>query len=130
LHPYRETDVDGGQWVPIVLQRYFPGSYPRFLASRQSTGGIALRWIRPLHAVVAALSAVVLLLLARRFKKGDDRLGFALAVVLLAGIVINGVASGSFSVPHDRYQSRVIWLAVFGALVGTARTLAERSDQT
>ncbi|MFI5311923.1 MAG: hypothetical protein ACHQQ3_11855 [Gemmatimonadales bacterium] len=129
LHPYLETDDDGGQWVPIVLRRYFPEAYPQFLAARQATGRIDLRWIRRLDAAVAALGAVGLLLLARRFRTTGDRIGFALAVVLLAGIVVNGVASGSFSAPHDRYQSRVIWLAVFGALVGAVRAPDKRSDQ-
>lgn len=46
---------------------------------------------------------------------GRAVLGFAAAILL--GLAVNAVVLGSLSAPHDRYQARVIWLAVLAPLM-------------
>ncbi len=40
-----------------------------------------------------------------------------LSVIIAAGVLANAIACGCLSGPHDRYQSRVIWLLPFIALL-------------
>ena len=60
--------------------------------------------------VVASLilTAFTLLAMARGAHWVGNREGFVFLV--LAGLLLNAAACGALSTPHDRYQSRIIWL--------------------
>jgi hypothetical protein len=74
-------------------------------------------WLQAAHTVmvVTGVAGCILLLMKRR---NHAVAGFA-AIVLLA-VVANAAITGGLSMPHDRYQSRVMWLPLLITLLGTA----------
>jgi hypothetical protein len=44
-----------------------------------------------------------------------------LPALVLLGLIGNAVICGTFSNPHDRYQSRIIWLPSLVLLLAVAR---------
>ncbi len=82
--------------------------------------------IRPLHGIRALRIAAAPL----DDRLIDDRL-FFLAVLVLLALLGNAVVTGSLSGPHDRYQSRIVWLAgLTGGLVLARCYAAWRSRPT
>jgi hypothetical protein len=105
--------------VPIpALKRHMPAQVALYMASRQHNGEISFRWINMVQVPIAILSIgglAVILVSAKRRRHWDDRL-FLSAFVLLA-LIGNAFICGALSSPHDRYQSRLIWLACFAVLL-------------
>jgi hypothetical protein len=103
--------------TPWIEQDFPAEEVGRYLAARQ-TKGIELvpAWMLRLHVVVAVTTIVlcsVLLMPRWRFRRD----ACFLAAVLVT-LVANAAVCGGLSGPHDRYQSRVIWLP--GAMAGLA----------
>lgn len=98
-----------------------PRQLPAYLAARQQTQIIRFREINLLHVPVAVLALLALLLLLQR-AAALARWGEAVlpATVLLA-LLGNAIICGTFSNPHDRYQSRLMWLPVLVVLLARAR---------
>ena len=98
-----------------------PGQLPAYLAARQQTEIIRFKDLNLVHVPVAviALLAMVLLLqgAAARGRWGEAVLP---ATVLLA-LLGNAIICGTFSNPHDRYQSRLMWLPALALLLARAR---------
>ncbi len=107
----------------------YPDLVPAMEASRQMGAGIHFAFWNGLHRPVGVASLVMLagLLLWRTLRGiGPDArmLGFML-VALLGNAAICGVLSN----PHDRYMSRMIWLASFAVvLVEAGRWRTARAD--
>jgi hypothetical protein len=115
---------DGLQpWATTVTPR-IDREFPRFeaaqyAASRQSAGTLEVpRWMQALHAATALTAVAVccaLLLAARRRHPAS-----VLAAVVLVALLTNAAITGGLSGPHDRYQSRVMWLPPLIAMLGVA----------
>lgn len=103
----------------------------RFIASRQARGILhAPLWLIVLDQGLAAFGIVMtagyIVVIAisaawrrRRFggwQGSEPRLVGLCAIVTLA-LVGNAAVTGMLSGPHDRYQSRVVWLAVLSGLL-------------
>lgn len=106
--------IEPQEWVLApVLTHLIPAQMPAYLAARQQEGAISFRVIKPLEAAVGffALAGLMVMLAwairARRFS------AVSLTVFVLAALFGNAVICGVLSGPHDRYQSRLIWLASF-----------------
>jgi hypothetical protein len=110
----------GHQWVRTAVEQHFNREYPSYLASRQITGTLPVKALRMVHTAVIAITAIVLLWVMLRSARRDDTLSL-LTVALLVGIVLNAAVTGALSGPHDRYQSRVIWLIPMLALFWVGR---------
>lgn len=114
---------DGLQpWPATVapwLQRDFPShEFAAYTQARQTRGELHVpAWLLAAHTVMAVtgVAGCILLLMKRR---NHAVAGFA-AIVLLA-VVANAAITGGLSMPHDRYQSRVMWLPLLITLLGTA----------
>jgi hypothetical protein len=119
LGPYLETHEDDRRSTPLMIKQYVPTVYDDYLASRQNTGHLSFDRIGPLHTAAISGSLMtglpLLVVLARR-QRGDLVL---LAVIIAAGLLFNAAITGAVSNPIPRYQSRVVWLIVFWALLGT-----------
>ena len=95
---------------PVIARAFGPGELLAFDRSRQSQGArLVPGMLRRLHqvAAVAGLAGLCAMpFVARR------RAVAGLAVAVLLALVGNAVITGGLSQPHDRYEARLIWLAV------------------
>jgi hypothetical protein len=111
--------------TPAIGRNFPPAEYAAYGKSLQSTGSLRVPWPLPaLHIAAAwlgvAMCGAVLLLGWRR----DVAAGFA-AVALLT-VLVNAGVTGCLSGPHDRYQSRVMWLPLAVALPALPAVLTRR----
>lgn len=110
------------------IARFFPREYPAYLAARQQAGQLAppLAMLQPLHVAVgwaALLAGLAGLGWALRAPWSS-----ALALVVAAGLAAlgNAAVTGMLSMPHDRYQSRVMPLLVLAVTLWLAPLLVAR----
>jgi hypothetical protein len=111
--------------TPAIALDFPPAEYAAFAKSLQSTGSLRVPWPLPaLHMAAAwlgvALCGAVLVLGWRR----DVAAGFAAAALLT--VLVNAAVTGCLSGPHDRYQSRVMWLPLAIALPALPAVLTRR----
>ncbi|HWU25294.1 MAG TPA: hypothetical protein VN154_02715 [Rhizomicrobium sp.] len=121
--------IEPQEWVlSPSLKRFLPSQMESYLTARQQRGEIDFRPINIVHVGVAWLSLAGLteaLVFMVRTRRRD--IGAFLAFVLIA-LIGNAVVCGTLSNPHNRYQSRLIWLAPFAlaALAGDRARFALR----
>ena len=125
---------DGLQAWPTTVTPWIEREFPRseaaaYAASRQNAGMLEVpAWMQALHlaTALAGIAACVALLLSapRRRMPGHLTAGFAAAALL--ALLANAAITGGLSGPHDRYQSRIMWLPPLIAVLGIAslRTVA------
>jgi hypothetical protein len=115
---------DGLQpWPATVtpwIQREFPLFEARmYTASRQAAGELYIpSWMQALHMTVALLGIAGCCVLLPRAERRQPVVGFAAAVLL--ALAANAAITGGLSGPHDRYQSRIMWLPPLVAVLGVA----------
>jgi hypothetical protein len=92
------------------FKRMIPRQVPAYLEARQQRGLIRFKTLNLIHVPVGVMSVLALLLLL--WRAGVQRAwdSASLPALVLLGLIGNAVICGTFSNPHDRYQSRVIWL--------------------
>lgn len=103
------------------FRRMIPHQLPAYLEARQQRGLIRFKTLNLIHVPVGAMSVLGLLLLLQHAvsRRAWDRASLP-AMVLLA-LMGNAIICGTFSNPHDRYQSRVIWLPSLVLLLAVTR---------
>lgn len=104
---------DVGQGVRPVLVRGFPApEVARFDASAQMADWLkpVARRLVPLHSAVLILALGFVLLAWWRAHAARDARALGLLLCILVGITGNALATGALSMPHHRYQARIIWL--------------------
>lgn len=105
--------------VTPTINRDFPRAEAAAYATSLQTQGrlTAIDRLQGLHLAVAlaGLAGCVLLLLALR---QSAMTGFAASVLL--ALLVNATMTGGLSGPHDRYQSRVMWLPPLITLLALA----------
>ncbi len=103
------------------FQSLLPGQLRAYLQARQQKNAIRFQELNMVHVTVGMLSLLGVLLLlnhvlaSRRWDEG------VLPAVVLLGLIGNAIICGTFSNPHDRYQSRLIWLPALVLLIARAR---------
>ncbi|MGE0153592.1 MAG: hypothetical protein AB7R90_13330 [Reyranellaceae bacterium] len=87
-----------------------------------------LNWFQVPVALAACLGLVWLAI--RRWR--GDRPAALFCLMLLAGLLANALACGTLSNPQDRYQNRVVWIAVLAvaALAGPPAIAALRRQKS
>ncbi len=122
----RFNSGDGLQSWPETVTPWIKRDFPRFeraayAASRQTIGRRLLpEWMTMVHAGAAVgATAGLLVCLPGLLRRRDIMAGVSMAVlvVLLGNAAITGALSG----PHDRYQSRVMWLPAFAMFLAVAQ---------
>jgi len=93
------------QWT---FERFAPGALKRYLASRQVQKPFDFSWANLIHIPVQALAIAALPVIVWL---GRGRSIAAFAALLFVALIGNAVICGVLSSPHDRYQSRLAWLA-------------------
>ena len=100
----------------IRIDQDFPDAEQiRFHGARQQNGTLAVPWWLPHHAAALAGIAAAIGLLPLMWRRRDRACLFlALSLVTLPG---SAAITGALSTPHDRYQSRIVWLPALTALL-------------
>jgi hypothetical protein len=104
--------------VSFWIERDFPASeYAAYAAARQQTGDLIVPdLLAAIHQATALAGvAACILLLPVALRRRAACAGFLLAVLL--ALPLSAAITGAMSVPHDRYQSRIMWLPPFIAVV-------------
>lgn len=101
-----------------ILEKYAPRWYAAFLAARQQQADFDFTWLNAAHvpialAATAGLLGAVLLTRGRRVRRSAAAFALIVVIAFLGNAVICGVLSN----PHDRYQSRLIWLAPLALVI-------------
>jgi hypothetical protein len=101
----------------------------RFLAARQQRDKPDIAVLNVIHIPIAAVSLGTIAFIAT-FKqpKWIDPALRTLCTTMLLALLGNAVICGVLSNPNDRYQNRLIWLAVLAAAIGTAEWRRARAD--
>ncbi|HEX7391279.1 MAG TPA: hypothetical protein VF286_14310, partial [Acidiphilium sp.] len=113
LRPWRAT-------AGATIRRDFvPGAVARFDRSLQARGTMRIPFVLLiLDRIVAwlgiAITAGFAGVAAVRRRRATARLA-VFAAIVLAALLGNAAVTGALSGPHDRYQCRVVWLAVLAA---------------
>ncbi|MBA2590211.1 MAG: hypothetical protein H0U98_16485 [Alphaproteobacteria bacterium] len=103
------------------FRRMIPQQLPAYLKARQQHGLIRFKVLNLIHVPVGAMSVLGLLLLLQHASARRSWDQASLPALVLLGLVGNAIICGTFSNPHDRYQSRVIWLPSLVLLLAVAR---------
>lgn len=116
------------QEVGTWIARDFPGSeHERFRAARQQQGRLmvppVLQIIHQALALAGIAAAVILLPLAWRRR---HLAAWFLAFALLT-LPVSAAITGALSTPHDRYQSRIVWLPLCIALFSAPSLMGRRT---
>lgn len=101
-----------------ILTELTPHYLDAYTAARQQNGLIAFSWLNAIHVPVGYLSLAVLIGMLAGAVYGRDRGDrLHLPAFVLAALVGNAFICGALSNPHDRYQSRLMWVASLSAIV-------------
>jgi hypothetical protein len=94
-----------------------PSLLPRLLASNQLRGTNPEGLVRTVTTPIAALGLILLLPLLLLAWKRRDAMALSLLLSIAGALAANAAMAGALSDVHDRYQSRLVWLSVFAALL-------------
>jgi len=117
--------IESQEWVlKPDFEKMAPALLPRYLAARQQQGRLRFAALNMIHVTVGMLSLLALLLLIQRalIRRSWDEA--ALPGLVLTALIGNAIICGTFSNPHDRYQSRVIWLPALVLILARMRNPA------
>jgi hypothetical protein len=98
-----------------------PQALAELTQSRQLRGEIPKNAIRAVHTPVAVIGLALLPVLLIFAWRRRDAIATSLLAAVAVGLVANAALGGGLSDVHDRYQSRVVWLAPFVSLLLMAR---------
>ena len=103
------------------FRQVIPEQIPAYRDARQQRGLIRFKTLNLIHVPVGAMSVLGLLLLLQHgmVRRAWDE--SSLPALVLLGLIGNAIICGTFSNPHDRYQSRVIWLPSLVLLLAVSR---------
>jgi hypothetical protein len=111
-----------------IIERYLSRQVPYMQTARQHRGELSFAGINRIHVSVAYGS---MLMIAAFFgyavwRRKIDDFAVLTATVTLA-ILGNALACGALSGPHDRYGSRMVWIATLAVLIILMRTFGSGS---
>ncbi len=97
----------------FAVYRWYPTDVAAFESARQQeNGGLDLTRLDAVQRPVALLAEVSLPLLCFIGWCLHDRHGVGLALIMILALIGNAFVCGALSNPHDRYQNRIVWVAV------------------
>lgn len=119
-----------------IIERYLPQQAIFMQTSRQHRGALSFTEINRIHepAALASLLLIAAIVTYALWRREIDDIALLSATALLA-ILGNAFVCAVLSGPHDRYGSRLAWVATFAALVALlrsyrAKATANVNDQT
>lgn len=103
------------------FKRIIPQQVAAYLEARQQQGKIRFKTLNLVHVPVGVLSLLGLVLLLQHAVARRSWEAAGLPAVVLLGLIGNAIICGTFSNPHDRYQSRIVWLPSLVVLLAVTR---------
>jgi hypothetical protein len=110
-----------------VIKQYARAEVPAMQDARQQRGELGFGLINQVHVPIAlgSLVLVVILLVRAPFSRRFDATT-ALAATVTIAILANAAICGVLSGPHDRYGSRIVWIATLAVAIALAQAVRER----
>ena len=104
--------IESQEWVlKPVFEKAAPGQIPAYLAARQQREGrFRFTTLNMVHVTVGMLSLLGLIVLLHGLARERQWQALRFPALVLLALIGNAIVCATFSNPHDRYQSRVIWL--------------------
>ena len=103
------------------FKRMIPQQLPAYLEARQQRGLIRFKTLNLIHVPVGAMSVLGLLLLIQHGWARRSWDAVSLPALVFLALIGNAIICGTFSNPHDRYQSRIVWLPSLVLLLAVTR---------
>ena len=107
--------------IETSLQRLIPGQMHAYLSARQQRGQLRFKALNLIHVPVGVLAILGLMLLLHHAGLRRRWSDATLPGLVLLALIGNAIICGTFAEPHDRYQSRVIWLPVLVLILARMR---------
>jgi hypothetical protein len=108
--------VEPQQWaLRGTLAHFLPSQMDAYLSARQQQSKIDFRIVNRVDLPVGYLSLLVLAALIGFALWSSEWGGALFLATMMLALLGNAFICGALSNPHDRYQSRLIWLAPFAA---------------
>lgn len=105
-----------------LMQKLLPHQFAAFRAARQQNALIDFAWLNGLHRPVGAIALLAAAGVAAWAGWRGRRDAIAvLPAFLLIALLGNAFICGVLSNPHDRYQSRLIWIVSFALVLLASR---------
>jgi hypothetical protein len=106
-----------------TLKDYAPDSFAAYKGARQQRDVLGVEWLNLVHVPAALLALCGLpIVIAMWWSAGATSRDARLAGFILAALVGNAAICGTLSIPSDRYQNRVISLAVLAIMIAAVNT--------
>jgi hypothetical protein len=104
--------IESQEWVlKPVFEKDAPGQISAYLDARQQRAGrFRFTTLNMIHVTVAMLSLLGLVVLLFYSIRERQWQALRLPALVFVALIGNAIVCATFSNPHDRYQSRVIWL--------------------
>jgi len=104
--------IESQEWIlKPVFEKDAPAQIPAYLAARQQRDGrFRFTTLNMIHVTVGMLSLLGLAVLLYTLVKKRNWQALRFPALVLLALIGNAIVCATFSNPHDRYQSRVIWL--------------------
>jgi len=116
--------IEPQEWILYSdLAHYVPHQMNSYMSARQQQGELHFGTLNIIHVSVAVIAMILLGLLVWEGARRRDWREMTLPAFVLIALLGNAFVCGVFSNPHDRYQSRLVWVPVFVILL-TAPTTA------
>ncbi|MGE5514567.1 MAG: hypothetical protein ACM31D_01975 [Bacteroidota bacterium] len=102
--------------------KHYPHDFRAFrFAQQQRREGISFDAINKLQVPVAQAAEVAMLGLLFVAWRRRDRISGGILIVVLMALLGNAFVCGALSNPHDRYQNRLVWLALMSVIICAVR---------
>ncbi|HXS07637.1 MAG TPA: hypothetical protein VN723_12680 [Rhizomicrobium sp.] len=103
--------IESQEWIlKPEFEKAAPAQIPAYLAARQQQGHFRFAVLNMIHVPIGFLSLLGLALVLNQALIRRNWEEAALPGLVLIALIGNAIICGTFSNPHDRYQSRIIWL--------------------
>ncbi|HLI98834.1 MAG TPA: hypothetical protein VKT76_03875 [Bradyrhizobium sp.] len=112
-----------------IIAHYLPAQLRPMNAARQQTSFITFGPINLIHVPVALISTALVftMLFAAGSRRRIDELTLLIATVALA-LIGNAFICAVISGPHDRYGSRLVWIATFTVMIAGLKRFQRGND--
>lgn len=124
--------IEPQEWILYSdLAHYMPGQMNAYMSARQQQGLLSFGVVNAVHVTVGFVSLLGLALMLWSGLARRDWQRTLLPAFVFVTLIGNAFVCGVFSNPHDRYQSRLIWVPSFVLLISAPkyapRVLANRN---